>query len=204
MPLPLPPTPATGPVALGLVPGARLVGLAVLSQEELLAARILSLYKLDTGEGKETRFRQVVSRLLSDCGVSHVVLVRLERHPSKARLVENLLLWLQEEARARSLPLSSLKACEVREALVPAGSGRATNRRLADHLATCFPELRPAVPGHAPCAQALPLPTSAFKERYLFTPQERYWKRMFLAVGGALVIRDRLLLEALTREAAAL
>lgn len=171
-------------LCLGLTLSAREVGLAVVSREHLVRDGVMNLKKLPSDAGKERRFQQVMVGLLDEFRPGHLSIIRPPL-PSQARpLIRTERLFLQTEAARRGIVFRELDPEEVKRTLVPR-QARATLRELAAELARRFPELRPRSPLETQPPGALHLPELADRTRRVRTDKERYWSRMFLALGGA-------------------
>ena len=186
--------PTRTPVVLGIAPGARRVGLAVMDSQDLLCHRVLNVGQIRSREGKEIRLRQVVSGLLDDYRVTHAVVVQIEL-AQLPELLSMLLLWFTQEAKDRLIDVRDMPPDAIRRALVGSARERANNRNLAEVLSRRFPQLHDLAPSAHPAPGSTHLPELAATPSCLPTNRERYWRGMFLALGGALLTRDQLLAE---------
>lgn len=189
--------PFRAPVVLGLALGARRIGLCVLDREDLLSVRVLNVGQLHSREGKEARFRQVATELFDDLHVTDTALVGIERHDAEPAFLTTLRAWFEDEARHRLVAISHLSAEEVRRDVVK-GRVRPNNRNLAETLCQTFPELHAQAPSAVTGPGGAHLPELAATPSSLPTNRERYWQRMFLALGAAVLTRDRVLKEAVS------
>jgi hypothetical protein len=176
--------PAVGsPVALGVCPGGRAVGLAIASREHLVRVYVLNLAKIPSDEGREQRFRTVLLRLLDAYGIARVAVV-LRTARSDPRVHQELAV-LRALAFEHDLPLGTTTGGEVRRAFGPTETGRHANRAVASALVTRYPALRRAIRSdREDLARSL---TLGLRRTSFPSPFERYWSRMFLALGAAVL-----------------
>lgn len=178
------PNPPTTPTCLGILLGAREVGVAVATREHLLHDGVVNLRKLTSREGREARFRQAMAARLDRFPVTRVAVTRPLGVLHDPGLVDAERAWLADECRRRGLALHAYDTRAVRAD--PASAGRLrTHRVLAEQLAARFPELA------GKCPTYRTTPASGVPAR------ARYWFRMFLALATALCDLDRALLNRL-------
>lgn len=175
-----PPTFSThNSLCLGLCLGARELGIAVVSREHLVLAKVVHLG--DASIHRLQRFIQVLQELLERyCPRRVAVVTRQRPGPSAHAITEQ---WTTLCNISRPLVATTYTADQIRASHLP--TGRQSTRALADLLGTCFPELAP----HAPSTRAARRDQGVVPEhakRHVVSSHERYWSRAFLAVAGAL------------------
>lgn len=181
---------AFGELCLGLTLGPREVGIALLSSEHLVVFRVVNLRKIASHEGRERRFCQVLDDLLDTFPVTRIAWSRLDERPQKTlTLVENQELAIGQAARTRQLASDHVDRDKALDHLLP-DSDPKTLYTLAEMLASRFPELREKAPSSEPVPGADHVPELALVGRRLRTSRERYWSRMFLALGIAQTALD--------------
>jgi hypothetical protein len=166
-------------VCLGLALTTRDLGLAVTSPNQLFATRVINLRKLVSDEARERRFAQVLDQALATYPVTRLAVVLPERPSPPPPRVATQHTRLVEVSRERALPLTTKTAQDVKTAFTDQDAPHASHRTLTAALVARFPELAAKAPHLAP-------PAPGFRPRRLRTNKERYWSRMFLALGGAL------------------
>lgn len=120
--------------------------------------------------------------------ITHVAL--LAPHPSVAAhpLVVALVTWLEATCRERRLPLQVVPPSDALGAVPGLGARAQAPRQVAAALAQRFPQLA-----------RLCQPAQGIR-RFLPTPRERYWHRMFLALAAALAVKRELVLREAPRD----
>ncbi len=172
-------TPPRPPTILGLDPGTRYLGAAVLRGKELLA---YGVHELKNGERPYDvigQARRVVLKYLAE-HQPHVVAIEAPYRIAtpRAALLTTLTAELRERAKELGLEVIEMRPEVVRECIT--GNALATKYKVAQRLGEeCFPELRSLVP-QKPKTPALWL-----------TSKERYWLHMFDAVGVAAAAEAR-------------
>lgn len=176
----------TAPSCLGLVLGMREVGYAVTSGAQLHAFGVLNIKKIQSPEGKESRFRGLVLNYLNIPQVTRIALV--EPYPGIAdeALVTSLLAWLNQVSVERN---RTIEVCPYNAVMRTHGTevAPATHRTLCTTLARRWPVLSRFTPeAELPVRGHLVPDFLASKLPRFASPRERYWQRAFLALGTAL------------------
>mgnify|MGYP000132329275 CR=1 FL=1 len=159
------------PACLGLCLGAREVGQAAATVNELLSESVLNIRKIASDTGKERRFRQTVERAITQLGVERIAVVRPVGEVARHVVVKAQELVLDEVADRTGVIVTYRDADDVRKAHLTDHSLRPSNQRLARELVKRYPELEARL-------------SEGTRAR---TGKERYWSRMFLALGAALI-----------------
>ena len=184
-------------MALGVALGGREVGLAIATREHLVYDGILNLQKIKTEELRERQFAVGIARRLDGYPVTRLAVVVLQTPgTAKVPLVEIERCRLAGIARERNLTLTTYRSSEVKAKLLPNHS-RPSTRALGNELGTRFLSLAGKAPSAEPVPGADLVPELALMRRTVVTAHERYWSRMFLALGAALVDLDAELLSRL-------
>jgi len=165
---------------LGLCLGPREVGRAVVSLHQLEDHGVLNIRKIPSAEGKERRFRQVVERAIRLNEVTRLLVVVPSETAARHPTVVAQRLVLQDLGEAYRLQLEEVEPARIREEYLDDDSLRPSNRRLAAELIRQFPELVRLRAGR-----------SVEQSPQIRTGKERYWSRLFLALGGALLVLRR-------------
>lgn len=166
-------------LCLGLCLGAREVGVAVVSREHLVLAKVVHLG--ETSIPRLQRFIQVLHELLERYRPRRVAVVNRQRPGSSACAITEQSNTLHDAVHP--LIATAYTADEIRASHLP--TGRQSTRALAELLGTRFPELAL----HAPSTRAARRDQGVVPEhakRHVVSSHERYWSRAFLAVAGAL------------------
>ncbi len=163
---------------LGLDPGTRYLGAAVLRGKELLAYGVHELKNGARPYDVIGQARHVVLRYIAEHQPQVVAIEAPYRIATqRAAVLSTLAQELHERAKELGLEVVELAPEAVRERLT--GRGDATKYEVAQRLAeTRFLELRPLVP-KKPTLPALWL-----------TPRERYWLHMFDALALSIAGSD--------------
>ena len=170
----------TPPIILGLDPGTRFLGAAVIRGRELIAYGVHELknghrpYDV-VGQARRVVFRYIEQHEPTVVAIEAPYLIATER----GAVLTTLARELHERAKELGLEVLELSPEKVREAVT--GNARSTKYEVAQRLAeTEFPELLRLVP-KKPKTPALWL-----------TSRERYWLHMFDALGlGMAIGRER-------------
>ena len=173
------------PVCLGILPSPREVGIAIASRERLYWNMVLNLKKIPSPLGKEVRFAQVIGSLIEDYPVSKIAIAHLPRGKLSNPVLKTQFQRIEEEVRRHNLKLSVYSSQNIREKFSQS-KHKTSNKVVAQMLSDRYPELWHKVPG------ALPRTAADGKrlEKSTNSLRERYWMRMFLALGAAVVYLD--------------
>jgi len=169
----------TTPIILGLDPGTRFLGAAVLRGHELLAYGVHELKNGQRphdviGQAKRVVFRYIEQHAPGVVAIEAPYLIATER----GAVLTTLARELHERAKDLGLEVVELSPEAVRREVV--GNPKATKYEVAQQLAaTRFPELRSLVP-KKPKTPALWL-----------NSRERYWLHAFDALALAAATRAR-------------
>ncbi len=177
-------------LCLGIALGKREAGLALASREHLFLDRVLTLRKIPSVDGRERRFAQVVDKLIDDFDVQRVSLVLPHGRHAKEPQVQAQISCLERVREERGLSLNTYEMEEVKRSLIPTDKNMSL-RELAEVLAEQFTELKSKAPSTTPVPGAEHLPELANRPRRTRTARERYWARMFLALGAAIYDLNR-------------
>ena len=167
------------PTILGIDPGTRYLGIAVLRQRELLA---YGVHTLRNGERPHDVIGQAKRIVLGSVAKYGAAIVAYEAPLPIATKQGAILKVIGEELRERSkelgLEVRALLPAEVRQALL--GSPNATKLDVAEALVGMgFEELREKLP-KKPARSALG-----------YRPREKYWLHMFDALAVAVAASGR-------------
>jgi hypothetical protein len=177
-------------MAIGIALSGREVGLAVADRERVSFFRVLNLRKVQSHEGRQARFRQVVGGLVERHPHCPVVAV-LASLPFTRTDIASERAWLQEQAASRTLVEHVGDTLRRRFSI---GSKVPSARSLAEHLAGEYQELWSKAPSAVSRPGADVVPASATRAACR-TPRERYWARAFLALAGVRAHLDDQILE---------
>ena len=165
----------TPPTILGLDPGTRFLGAAVVRGHELLAYGVHELRNGERPYDVIGQARRVVFGYIERHGPQFVAIEAPYLIATKRGAVLTVLAReLHERAKELGLEVAELSPEKVRQAVT--GNPRATKYEVAQKLAIDFPELRRLVP-KKPKTQALWL-----------TSRERYWLHMFDAFALSVAV----------------
>lgn len=164
---------------LGIDPGTRFVGLAVLRGSQLAAYGVHELRNGTRPYDVIGQARRVVLRYIAQHGPD---IVAVEAPyliaTSRAAVLSTLANELHERAKELGLTVTELSPEAVRTAVT--GNPRSTKYEVAQELASrAFPQLRPLVPK-----------TPSRTAQWL-TSRERYWLHAFDALGLAVAVAAR-------------
>lgn len=169
-------------LVLGVCLGHRDIGVALTTREHLVRTQVVGLRR-HAPTSRASRAVTAIGNLLTAYEPSRIALVLIDAMTG-SELVAQLDGWLRDHAALRGMTVAAYRADVVRTALVPEGT-RPTNRDLAHTLAERHPELQPLAPKPRP--ETIASENGSWTPRApLPTPRERYFTRLFLAVGGAL------------------
>lgn len=165
------------PTILGLDPGTRFLGAAVVCGRELLAYGVHTLRNGERPYEVIGQARNVVLQYIERYGPQMVAIEAPYRIATRrAAVLSTIAQELHERSKELGLCVREISPEDVRRAVT--GNPRATKYEVAQRLAeTGFPELKPLVP-EKPKNPALWL-----------TARERYWLHIFDALGLAMVGR---------------
>ena len=169
--------PNTHPTILGLDPGTRYLGFAVLRGNELLEFGVKELRNGERPYDVIGQARRLVLRLIALHGPQLVAIEKPYLLPTpRAAVLNTLAAEIRERAKEVGAEVRELTPESVRRRIT--GNPKATKYEAASHLAaTRFSELRVLAP-KKPTVPALWL-----------TSRERYWLHMFDALGLATAAR---------------
>lgn len=170
------PNPST---ILGLDPGTRYLGFALVRAGELLQYGVRELRNGERPYDVIGQARRIVLRLVALHGPEIVAIEAPYLIPTpRAAVLSTLTQEIHERAKETGATVVELKPEDVRLAIM--GNPKATKYQVAQHLvATLFPELAPLAP-KKPKLPALWL-----------TSRERYWLHMFDALALACAATPR-------------
>ena len=163
---------------LGLDPGTRYLGFALLRGEELLEYGVKELRNGEHPYEVIGQARRLVLRLIALHGPQLVAIEKPYLLPThRAAVLNTLAAEIRERAKEVGAMVEELTPETVRQRIT--GNPKATKYEVAAHLAaTRFPELRALAP-RKPKVPALWL-----------TSRERYWLHVFDALGLAVATRQ--------------
>lgn len=162
----------TPPTILGLDPGTRFLGIAVLRGRRLLRYAVHELRNGERIYDLLGQARGVVFQYIERFGAQVVALEKpYVLDSDRAVTLRALVRELRERSKEFGLSVVELSPEEVRKGV--AGNGRATKHEVAEALSGIFPELRVHVP-RRPKIPALWL-----------SSRDRYWLHAFDAVAVA-------------------
>lgn len=154
------------PIILGIDPGARHIGVAVIFKDDLLYFGVKVIKSAKTPSARFSRLAGIVSNLVHEFSVSHIALETVTSRQQLRSTVKHIYQQLRLVADKTGLPLIEYDAYCVRNAIC--GHPKATRSEACDILARRFPEL---------------LKYRLVKRIW----QREYFARLFAAVGIALI-----------------
>jgi Holliday junction resolvasome RuvABC endonuclease subunit len=168
------------PTIIGIDPGTREMGIAVLRGRELLEYGVHTLRNGRRPYHLIGQARRIIATLIRRWRPAIVAIEQALLLPTKrAALLAVMTQELRAHARARHLQVVELSASEVRLLIV--GSPRATKIETAAALVRReFNDLRPLVP------------KPSMRRAFWLRPKDRYWLHMFDALALAVAARTGL------------
>lgn len=126
-------------VILGISPGTRLLGFAIIQDGELRDWGVMS-FKEKWSKAKLKRILAVVENLVISYGVNIVVLKKV--HPSRtSKGLHQLVTGLEKSAKVNRIKIYRYTIVEIKDALSP--DERINKKVMAEMIVAKFPELNP-------------------------------------------------------------